>query len=59
MWGGTGSSMGSPENSKQTDQSSPQIQRKIDITGANNSTIPHPIKSLRKSVSSKRYAHNI
>jgi hypothetical protein len=50
IWRGTGSLMGSPENPKQADQASPQIKGKIDSNGANNSTTPHIIKSLRKPV---------
>jgi hypothetical protein len=33
MWRGTGSLMGSRENSKQTDQASRQIEGKIDSKG--------------------------
>jgi hypothetical protein len=38
MWRGTGSLMGSLENSKQADQAIPQIEGNIDSNGANNST---------------------
>jgi hypothetical protein len=51
--------MGSPENLKQGDQASPQIEGKIDSNGANNSTTPHIIKFLRKSVNSERYPQDI
>jgi hypothetical protein len=59
MWRGTGSLMGSPEISEQTDQASSQIEGKIDSNGANNSTTPHTIKSLRKSVNSEWCPQNI